>query len=132
MQEAKKVSTTILETHAPPQAPVTLPRTQPMFNRPELETFRQVMTLLGASLVDQEGRGKELCALTFQFETSPEDEVRMHLRDSGEEYGGLGLDLWMYPEDVLRDASPQQMAAVIARWLRDTATKLEAAAEVRT
>lgn len=101
------------------------------YTRPELEIFRQVMTLLGASLVDQDGRGKELCALTFQFETSPEDEVRMHLRDGGEEYGGLGLDLWMYPEEVLRDATSQQMAAIVARWLRDTAAKLEAVAAVK-
>lgn len=96
--------------------------------RPELQTLQQVMAAIGASLVDQDGSGETLSAVTFQIETSPEDEVRIHLQDWGPEYGGLSLDLFMYPEDVLRDATPREMASTIARWLRETAAKIEGAA----
>ena len=103
------------------------PRT---FSRSELEVFGQVMALIGADETDQDGRSGtgEVSSLTFNLETSPTDEVQMVLSDHGPEYGGLHLDLWMYPEDEMRDATPQQMAATVARWLRDTAAKLDAVA----
>jgi len=98
-----------------------MPRTA----RAELLTF----LALGAT------QGWKACAhndaetVRFDVETSPTDEVTFTFSDHGPQYGDLELSVSMYPEAELTDATPQRMAATVARWLRDAAATLEAASQ---
>lgn len=91
---------------------------------PEMAVFEA----LGRAQGWAPGRYNDEELVHFDIETSATDEVSLALQDHGPEYGGLALILTMYPEEELRDATPQQMAVTAARWLRDTAARLEAAA----
>ncbi|TPG45692.1 hypothetical protein EAH89_26175 [Roseomonas nepalensis] len=93
-------------------------------DRPELAVFEALGTTQGWT----PGRWNDEELVHFEIETSATDAVSLDLQDHGPEFGGLALILTMYPEDEFAGATPQQMAAKAARWLRDAAAKLEAAA----
>ena len=92
--------------------------------RPEIAAF----LALGVAAVWKVSPHNDASEVRFEIETSPQDEVTLTLQDHGPAFGGLDLSLCMYPEEELAGATPQQMAATVARWLRDTAAKLEAVA----
>lgn len=91
------------------------------FSRPELAVFHELLTSIGGK---EAGRQFE-CSASFHLETAPTDQVQLDMQEDGEE---LTLTLFMFPEDGLATATAPEMAAIAAKWLRDTAARLEGAA----
>ena len=89
--------------------------------RPEMATFRALGAARGWRV---NGTNCDFQS-DFVIETSPTDEVTLSIQDDGPEHGGLGLNLYLYPEEELRDAHPEEMASTIARWLREAADAVE-------
>ena len=89
--------------------------------RPEMAVFRA----LGAARGWKPYQSQDDETSGFIVETSPDDEVTFTIQDNRPAFGGLDVWVTMFPEEVLRDASPEEMASTIARWLRDAADAVE-------
>lgn len=84
--------------------------------RPEMETFRALGAARGWKVSDYTGD------VHLEFDTSPTDAVDLNLTQDGDD---LSLALFMWPEEELRSATPDEMASTLARWLRDAADAIE-------
>ena len=92
----------------------------PAYSRPELAVFHALLMAIGG----RPNGTPDPDEAAFHLATSDTDEVTLHLQ---EEMGPLWLCVTMYPEGELSGLDEKANAGVIARWMRDTAAKLEAA-----